>query len=164
MNLLLRFAFFFSALSALILLAPIVQAKDLTNRLGIGYKDQFLPAIAAQYYPNADTSLSGALGVDTQKDASSFAATIRVNRIVFKEPNMNFYMGGGGGIVSQEVASKNESGFVVDAVAGGEFFLPGLDSLGLSFETGVGVVSLKSGVRFRTLADSPLRAGMIFYF
>ncbi|MGE0631810.1 MAG: organic solvent tolerance protein [Pseudobdellovibrionaceae bacterium] len=150
-----------------LLICTTGHTKDLTNRLGVGFKDQLginLPSLAVQYYPSAETAVAGTLGVDTQDDASKFGAIFRVNRIVFKEEHMNFYMGGGGGLVSQEVAGQNESGFELAAVAGGEFFIPGIDSLGMSFETGIGVTSIKSGVRFRTMADSPLRAGMIFYF
>jgi len=62
------------------------------------------------------------------------------------------------------VAGVNNSGFEMSAYAGGEFFLPGLDSLGITFEAGIGITSLSNGVNFRTIADSPLRAGMIFYF
>jgi hypothetical protein len=46
---------------------------------------------------------------------------------------------------------------------GGEFFLNGLDSLGFTFETGVGVTNVKK-VRFRTVGDSFVSAGMVFYF
>ena len=41
------------------------QAKDLTNRLGIGFKNQFatdLPAIAAQYYPGPELGLAAVVG------------------------------------------------------------------------------------------------------
>lgn len=163
-----KYFFKFLVLSLVLSVSQLAHSKELANRLGVGYKDQFghnLPAIAAQYYPNSDTSLSAALGIDTQKDNSKFGFMLRVNRIVFKEANMNFYMGGGAGVITNEVNTESESGFELAAIAGSEFFFPGLESLGFSVETGVGVTSLKSsGVRFRTLADSPLRAGVIFYF
>lgn len=152
---------------ALFVSPNFAEAKDLTNRLGVGYKNQFsndLPAIAVQYYPGAELGLSAALGVDTQKDASRFGFMAKLYRIVFEEDNMNFYMGAGAGLLSQELAGRNESGFELMAYGGSEFFLPGLENIGFSFEAGVGVTSLSSNVRFRTFGDSPLRAGAIFYF
>lgn len=143
-----------------------VQAKDLTNRLGVGVKKNTaldLPELAAVYYPVSDIALAGGLGIDTKKDASRFTANAAVRRIVFKENNMNFYMGGAVGLVNYETAGKKESGFELNALFGGEFFLPGLESLGFTFEGGVGVVSADE-VRFRTLAEGPFSAGIIFYF
>lgn len=146
-------------------------AKDLTHRLGVGYKNQFvydLPSVAVQYYPVASMGLSAALGVDTQTDNSKLGVMVKVHRILFTEQQMNFYMGAGLGLLSQEYVAagetKNDSGFELNTFLGAEFFLPGLESLGFSFEAGVAVSSLSAGTRFRTLGDSPLRAGILFYF
>ena len=150
------------------LLASQAFAKDMTNRLGIGYKNQFvndIPSVAAQYYPSADIGFSVALGVDTQQNLSKFGFMGKVYRIIFTEENMNFYMGAGGGLISNQTsASTTDSGFELNGFVGGEFFFHGLDSLGFTFEAGVGISSLSSGVRFRTYGDSPIRGGIIFYF
>lgn len=150
-----------------------VLAKDLTNRLGVGYANQFsedLPSLAVRYYPNPQLGLTAALGVDTGDDGSGapskFGFMVRLFKIIFVEDNMNFYMGTGAGLLSREdrVSNETDSGFELTGFAGGEFFFPGLDSLGFSFETGVGVTSISSDVRFRTMGDHPLRAGITFYF
>lgn len=151
---------------ALITCASVGHAKELTNRLGVGVKSHEtldLPELAIVYNPTNEIAITGGLGIDTKKDESKFAANVGVRRIVFKEDNMNFYMGGTFGLVNWETAGDKESGVELDAVFGGEFFLPGLDSLGFTFEGGAGVLSTDN-VRFRTIADSPLRAGIIFYF
>jgi hypothetical protein len=144
-------------------------AKDLSNRLGVGYSNQFgvssdLPSIAVRYYPNSNYGLMAALGVDTEDQNSRFGFSAKIMKIVFREDNMNFYTAASAGIVSRELAGKNDSGFDLSGLVGAEFFLPGLENLGISFEGGVGVTSISSQVRFRTIGDSPLRAGMIFYF
>jgi hypothetical protein len=77
---------------------------------------------------------------------------------------MHFYMGAGAGILSVETGGSNQSGFELIGFGGTEFFLAGLENLGFSFEAGVGVTSLSNSVRFRTVGDSPLRAGITFYF
>ncbi|MCB0394793.1 MAG: organic solvent tolerance protein [Bdellovibrionales bacterium] len=144
-----------------------VQAKELTNRLGVGYSNEMsvdLPSIAAQYYPSPELGLSAALGVETGDDLSNFGLLIKVYRIIFPEDHMNFYMGAGAGLLSTKVDDDNESGFELSGFVGGEFFIPGIDSLGFSFEGGIGIVSLSSGVEFRTIGHHPLQAGMIFYF
>lgn len=151
------------------------QAKDLTSRLGVGYANQFgisggLPSLAVRYYPNPDLGVSAQLGVDTEEDASKFGFLAKVYRIIFQEDNMNFYMGAGAGLISREKyntttsTSDNDSGFEVSGYVGGEFFFTGLDSLGFSFEAGIGVTSISSEVRFRTIGDHPMRAGITFYF
>ena len=144
------------------------EGKDLTNRLGIGYSDQqadeFLPSITAKYYPNPKTGLSLALGVDTQDNFSRFGLLAKLYRVIFTETNLNFYMGGGAGILSREVGGNNGSGFEFIGFVGVEYFIPGLECLGFSVETGIGIVSNGDGVRFRTIVDHPLRAGVVFYF
>ena len=152
-----------------------VQAKELANRLGIGFSDQFglagdMPGIAARYYPTSDIGVSGVIGVDTKKDASQFGFLAKVFKIIFKEDNLNFYLGAGLGLVSQQSLNsttnqtRNDSGFIADGFFGTEFFFSGLENLGFCFEAGLGVTSISSQVRFRTLGDSPVRAGITFYF
>ncbi|MNL42054.1 hypothetical protein D3C87_1644900 [compost metagenome] len=72
-------------------------------------------------------------------------------------------MGGELGLVNYEDADDKKSGFELNALFGAEFFFQGLDSLAFTFEGGVGIISTDE-VRFRTIADGPFRAGIIFYF
>jgi hypothetical protein len=143
-------------------------AKDLSQRMGVGYSDQWgigesMPSVSVRYYPNNQYGLQASVGVDTQKDAERFGVSAKFIKIVFREDNMNFYVAAGGGLVSRQQGST-DSGFDAAAVFGGEFFLPGLESLGFNFEGGFGVTSISSDMRFRTVGDSPLKAGMFFYF
>lgn len=140
--------------------------KQMASRLGIGVKNntsQDLPALAAVYYPNNDIGITGGLGIDTQKDNSKFTLNVGIRRIIFSESQMNFYFGGQAGIVNYETAGDKQNGFELSAIYGGEFFMTGLDSLGFTFEGGAGMASLRD-VRFRTIGDHFLRAGIIFYF
>ncbi len=137
------------------------------NRLGVGYKNQFLtelPAVAVQYYPSNELGMSGAMGIDTTANNSKFGLMFKLHKIIFPENNLNFYMGAGAGILSITNSGTNNSGFELNGFVGAEFYFPQLESLGISFEAGVAVTSLSSGVTFRTFGDHPLRAGIIFYF
>lgn len=154
------------------LIGVTTLAKDLTQRLGVGFRQASvlaIPAVAVNYYPNLDFGVTGAIGIDTENNASRSAFQVGVRRIVFKEQNLNFFMAGSFGAISQEVAKENssgyetKSGFEFTGTAGAEFFIPGLDSLGFNFESGVGL-SNSNKVRFRTVGQSVLTAGMFFYF
>jgi hypothetical protein len=163
--------FFITAL----LLSTSTFAKDMTSRLGVGYSDQFstsMPSVAVKYYSSQDFALSAALGIDTNTTnsaagGSNFGFGARIYKTIFPEDNLNFYMGAGVGLLtigSTTVGGTSTSGFELSGFAGCELFFPGLDSVGINFQAGIGVTSLSSGVRFRTIGDSPLRAGMFFYF
>lgn len=128
-----RFSFlrlvFFSAL--ILISASNAVAKNMPNRLGLGYRNQFasdLPGIAMVYYPGALLGLSAVLGIDTEEDRSRFGLMAKIHRVVFDEDNLNFYLGAGAGLASQEFAGENASGFELLGFAGTEFFLPGLES------------------------------------
>ena len=151
---------------ALVVISGTVEAKELSSRLGVGFRNAYsfeLPAIAANYYPNPDTGFIGALGLDTAENNAKFALSGGVRRVIFKEDNMNFFMSGILSFVSSETNGSTSSGFEISALVGDEFFLPGLENLGFNIEAGVGVANL-SKVRFRTIADHMLRAGVFFYF
>ena len=144
------------------------EAKDLTSRLGIGYSDQFsesLPGISVRYWPEGKLGFGAALGVDTEDNNSRFGFMARLYRIIFTEDNLNFYMGTGAGLISvEEPGQDSNSGFELIGFCGAEFFLTGLENLGFSFEAGIGVTSIDSETRFRTIGDHPVRAGITFYF
>ena len=147
-------------------LTQSASAKDMVNRLGIGVKNDTsiqLPSLSVNYYPTSEIGLTGGLGIDTEKNGSRFSFSGGVRRIVFKEDNLNFFMGGELGLINREIAGIKESGFFLSGLFGAEFFLSGLENLSLSFQGGVGVVSLKD-VRFRTIADAPFAAAVTFYF
>lgn len=151
----------------LVLFSMTSQAKDLSNRLGIGYSDQFsvsIPAIMAMYYPNPETGFSASLGVSTKDNDSKFGLMLKFYRVIFPEDNLNFYMGGGAGLLSNEQSGTSDSGFELNGFVGAEYFFQGLESLSFRMETGLGIVSVDSGVTFRTLGQSMFNAGMVFYF
>jgi len=157
----------YAGLVALLTMAGFsAEAKEMSRRLGVGFANEYsinLPSVAAVYYPASNYAVTGALGIDTQSNNSSFAVQGGMRKILFTEDNMNFHMGGILSLISQSITGTTNSGFEIGALVGGEFFLPGLENLGLSFDTGVGVTNVSS-VRFRTLGNSFLTAGMIFYF
>lgn len=153
-------------IAVVLVLSHSLWAKDLASRLGIGVKNnasEDVPAVGVVYYPNQEFGITGGIGIDTKKDQSKFVVNGGLRKILFRENQLNFYFGGQLGIVNYEGGGEKQNGFELNALFGAEFFLTGLESLGFSFEGGAGISSLKD-VRFRTIADSPVRAGITFYF
>jgi hypothetical protein len=160
------FGTLFCAMLFTSMFSNMASAKEMTSRLGIGVKNDTsinIPSLSVLYWPTAEIALTGGLGIDTEKDSSRFSLNGGVRRIVFKEDNMNFFMGGEFGLINKEVAADKQSGFFLSGLFGAEFFFAGLENLSFCFQGGVGVVSLKD-VRFRTIADTPFQAAVTFYF
>lgn len=155
------------ALIAVALLPALAQARDLQGRMGLGYNSQFantsllngVPAVSLKYAFTRDIAIEPVLGVATTSPANSVTA-LKLYKNLFFETNLNFYFVLGGGIISGSSKSSAQflSGF------GAEFFIPGLESLGLSFETGASFDNTSGSFVFKTMGVTFLNAGMRFYF
>ncbi len=144
-----------------------VLAKDLTHRFGLGIKNntsEYLPSVAASYFPVSDLAFTAGLGTDTKKDNAKFQMHLGLRKIIFAETNLNFFSSIQVGLLNYEdPALGRQSGAELMGVVGVEFFFQGLENVGFTFEAGMAVASLRD-VRFRTMADDPTRAGILFYF
>lgn len=152
----------------LVLTPNAVWARDLQGRLGLGFNSQFansfvssrVPAISIKYAMTRDIALEAVVGTSTATPTNSVTGA-KFFKNIFLETNLNFYFTFGGAIVS--AADKTGSEFL--GGLGAEFFIPGLESLGLSFETGGSLHNLiGSGYSFRTFGVSFVDAGIHFYF
>ena len=155
-------------LLALLSVAQNAEAKDLQGRLGLGYNAEFanmshtggVPGISLKYGFTKDIGLEAIFGIATTSPVNSVSA-IKFTKNIFYETNLNFYFMAGGGIVTADSRSGADflGGFGV------EFFIPGIESLGLSMETGATFDNLDDGTFIlKTLGVNFLNAGMHFYF
>ncbi|MBU6375092.1 MAG: hypothetical protein KGQ59_03780 [Bdellovibrionales bacterium] len=144
------------------------MARDLQGRLGLGYNSQFVnsvvasrvPGVSVKYALTRDIALEAIVGSSTASPSNSVTA-VKFFKNLFLETNLNFYFTFGGGIV----AANQKSGSEFLGALGAEFFIPGLESLGLAFEAGGSVHNLTGdGFSFRTIGVSFLDAGIRFYF
>lgn len=146
--------------------AAAAHARDMSARLGVGFVDEFsnssgtrtVPAISLKYGLSKDLAVSGILGFNT---AVPTAATIggKVFRNLFFEQNLNFYTALGFAYVK-----GTNSGVELLGLLGAEFFIPGIESLGFSFETGVSANNATGSFALKTVGFTFLHAGMHFYF
>ena len=142
------------------------SAKELTERWGAGltlHDFQRLPAISFRYGIAPNLNAEFLLGVDTNSAAGATAIGVKIYRNAVVESQVNFFVGMGLHYLSQSLAGVTTSGYELDALMGAEFFLRGLENLGILFETGLGYRSV-GGTSLRTVGNGFLGAGIHYYF
>ncbi len=157
----------------LVLLPHFVQAADLRGRMGIGVTNQLandLPAVSLKIQQTKTFAIGGLLGFKSDSDNTLYGAGVKFYRIIFDEPQLNFYMAGL--LATQSFLNdedKVKTGYQLDGTMGSEFHFVGLESIGFSFEFGVSArTAHKSGEKdrgtsFQTLGDQFIKAAVHFY-
>ncbi len=147
------------------------HARDLQGRLGLGYNAQFAnveqsngaPGISVKYGFTRDIAAEGVVAIATGPQSNS-ATGVKFFKNLFYETNLNFYFMVGGALVSAQIANTSHSGAEFQSGFGAEFFIPGVESLGFSMETGGRLENLRGSFALKTLGVSFLNGGMHFYF
>ena len=158
--------FYFILLISFILINQNTQAKNLHGRLGMGYNRQFpiieskkIPAINLKYGLTPSSSIEIITGFKSKTDSSHIFA-LKIYKDLIKKISLNFYIAGGLGYLKL----RSESGLSVMIAIGSEFFIPGLEEIGLSIETGIGGSNLKDEFVISTFGASFIESGINFYF
>lgn len=141
---------------------------DLRGRMGVGASNQLangIPAISLKIQQNKRFALGGILGFRSDQDMTLYGAGAKFYRIIFDEPQLNFYLAGLFATENYLDGSKMKTGFQVDGTLGTEFHLQGLESLGFSFEFGLSAREADGdgGTSFETLGDNIIKAAIHFY-
>jgi hypothetical protein len=152
----------------LFLVPSITFAADLRGRMGLGMTNQLandIPALSIKVQQSKTFALGAIVGFKSNQDHTLYGGGIKLYRIIFDEPQLNFYMAG---LLASEnyltEDSKIESGYQVDGTFGTEFHFAGLESLGFSLEYGLSVRKTdEGGSTFQTLGDQIIKAGVHFY-
>jgi hypothetical protein len=152
----------------LFLIPSLTFAADLRGRMGLGMTNQLandIPALSLKIQQSKTFALGAIVGFKSNQDQTLYGGGIKLYRIIFDEPQLNFYMAG---LLASENYlnddSKVESGYQVDGTFGTEFHFAGLESLGFSLEYGLSVRKVDDGgSTFQTLGDQIIKAGVHFY-
>ena len=153
----------------LVLVPTLCFGADLRGRMGVGLSNQLaneIPAISMKIQQSKTFALGGILGFKSDQDNTLYGAGVKLYRIIFDEPQLNFYMAG---LLATETyldeEKKAQSGFQLDGTMGSEFHFQGLESLGFSLEFGLSVRKAddSGGTTFQTLGDQFLKAAVHFY-
>ena len=140
---------------------------NLSGRLGIGLSNQVasgIDAISFKLHRNRSTAVGALLGLDSSSDASNYAAGLKGYWAIYDEPQLNFYSALSGIMFTfQNEEDDTESGYQIEGAFGTEFSFQGLESIGFSFEFGLGVVKNGNSTAVRTTGHSVLVSAVHFY-
>ena len=162
----------FFALLLFVLLPQTAFAKDLREKIGVGFSNQFAstPSISVRYglparSPAINIGVEVDIGFDFYSDSSSTSdfnkwfSGVRVLYGFVAEDNMNLYAIAGAGFLFQ---GTNDARVRVQPALGAEFFLYGVENLGFSAEWGLNF-DMGSPNRVTTVSGAPL-VGLHYYF
>jgi hypothetical protein len=152
-----------------LIMSSTAHSKELFGRIGLGYNAQFAqtsatngaPGISIKYGLNPRTMIEAIAGYYSGTGGTGVAA-LKFMQTLHSESYINFYFLVGGGLVSANL----KSGVEVLGGFGTEFFIPGVDSVGISFEGGLDLENISQtngSMVLKTFGASFLNAGMHFY-
>lgn len=164
-----------------LLLATPAQAKDLRGQLGVGFHHDFAASL---------TGLSVRVGLPAEKETVNVLVQVlagfhlaagseerafaggRLLAPIVAEDNLNAYWGVGGGWIrfdlrdeqAQDDAFDTDQAFRGQAFLGAEFFLFGLERLGLCAELGINVDVGPGGSGVAAGVGTTAALGVHYYF
>lgn len=142
------------------------KASVHAGRLGLGYSNQFvnnLPAVSFKLQKSPVMALGGMLAYSNEDVGGGYGAGLKIYRLIFDEPFLNFYGSILGALVKKNISTtRSESGFQFDFTFGSEFTFRGIESIGFSFEFGVSLNKVEDLV-IETTGNSFITAGVHFY-
>jgi hypothetical protein len=152
---------------AAILHSTTATARHLEGRTGMGvtlHDFDYTPSVSLRYHMSNYQSVVLLAGFNTEDTKHSLVLGGKLIQNVHLEENMNFYVGIGGFLIADRAGFPTTSGGIeLSGFFGGEFFLTGLPNLGISFETGVAMRTVRQ-VSFATLGNGFLGAAVHYYF
>jgi len=155
------------ALLLVIMQTTQANAMSLVGRLGLGATNQVitgLDALSVKLQRNRSIAVSGIFGIDNSEDSSQYALGAKVFRLIYDEPQVNFYSSLSAiTFTYPNDEEKTTNGYQVDAGFGAEFSLQGLESIGFSFEFGMGLHKYKEGSSIKTYGHNILTSAVHFY-
>ena len=158
--------FFVSFLLVLLLsTASMSEARENVGRMGIGTSNQIatdLPALSFKILNDPTFAIGGLLGVSTSNTGGGHAAGLKIYKIIYDEPQLQFFVSGMGALLKRKTPGNDGSGFQLDFTLGSEFSFQGLESLGFSFEFGVSMNKIDELV-IETVGYHFITAAIHFY-
>jgi hypothetical protein len=158
-------------LTGSLLLSSSAEAMDLRERVGIGYSNQFasVSSLSVRYHlPTRSPTIrlaveltAGASVMNSPSAATTYDGWFGGVRVLYglvAEDNMTLYAAAGTGFTS----TGADQAVRLQPALGAEFFLYGLENLGISTEWGLNV-DMGSTTRLNTVSGGPAVA-VHYYF
>jgi hypothetical protein len=154
----------------LLLIPPGAESRELLGRVGLGYNAQFsnatpggtTPALSVRYFLAPRSAVELVAGFSSGTGGNGVVG-VKYLKTIRAENYVNFYFPLGFGYLT----SAGRSGIEIIGGLGAQFFIPGVDSVGISFEAGLSGESISSSTGafvMKTFGASFLNAGMHYYF
>lgn len=141
-------------------------ATNNAGRLGVGLTNQLvneIPAVSLKLQRTQTFAFGAVLALDTDDSNGGMGAGLKFYRLLFDEPQLNFYASFLGAYIKKKTENESNSGYQLDFTLGSEFHFTGLDSIGFSFEFGMSVNKLEDSMRLQTLGNHLIKAAVHFY-
>jgi hypothetical protein len=119
-------------------------------------------AISFKIQKSRSLSIGGLVGVNTDQSSGGHGFGLKVYRMIFDEPQLNFYSSGLFGLINKKRTGGDQSGFQIDLTLGSEFSFQGLQSLGFSFEFGFSMDNVND-FKIQSAGYNFITAGLHFY-
>ena len=139
---------------------------NLLGRLGVGTTNQVVTGISAVSFKlqrSRSTALSGLIGINNSSDASNYAIGAKLYRLIYDEPQLNFYSSLAAIMFTYQNDGDTVSGNQIDAGLGAEFSFQGLESVGFSFEFGFSMNKYNGGQNIQTYGHHVVSSAIHFY-
>lgn len=148
------------------LLANASHATSLMGRLGIGTTNQVVTGISAisiKLQRNRSMALGGLFGINNSDNASNYAVGAKLYRLIYDEPQLNFYSALSAIMFTYQDAGDTVSGNQIDAGLGAEFSFQGLESIGFSFEFGFSMNKYNGAQNIQSYGHHIITSAVHFY-
>jgi hypothetical protein len=148
--------------------SPSTLAASQVGRLGVGMSNHIisgLPTISMKLQRNRSSALGGLFGIDSSPDGSFYALGLKYFRLIYEEPQLNFYSALGGAMFTYNNIENDatEQAYQIDGVFGTEFSFQGIESVGFSFEFGIGMNNYQGDTHISTLGYNVVQSAVHFY-
>ena len=143
------------------------HAASMTGRLGVGMTNQVasgMQALSMKLQRNRASAIGGHFGIDSSSDGMFYALGLKAYRYIYEEPQLNFYSSIAAGLFNYKNSSDDaEQGHQLEGTLGTEFSFQGLESVGFSFEFGLGLSKYNNETHLKTLGYNALVSAVHFY-
>lgn len=143
------------------------HALSLMGRMGIGTSNQFvnnMQSISLKVQRSRAMAIGAMIGLDANSDSTNYSFGGKLYRIIYDEPQLNFYSTAMFGLFSyQNATNSTATGYQADVGLGTEFSFQGLESIGFSFEFGIGYSRYNEKNYFKVMGHNMVTSAVHFY-
>ena len=149
--------------------AALTRPFDKKDRLGVGINNQLIndiPGISLKIQKTRLFAIGGIFNFKVNSDTTQYGIGLKAYRLIFEESNLNFYANLLLAVMKDhklDDSKKDIIGWQTEFSLGSEFHIPGINSIGFSFEFGLRLSKLRDKMTLDNTGYNFLQAGIHFY-